>query len=162
MRTAILAALALLAAGCGRGELKEYTPDDKSFTVLLYADTKSSSRQADGATVRLIGNLHPDGAMAVAYVEMEAPGAVEARIDQARDALLKNTGAKLKGDKKALVAGTIPARLIDAELPDEKGRLRVMVFFTGGRRYQLQVIGTAAYVDSENAERFLDSFVPGP
>ncbi len=163
MRYALLALVAVSLAGCGKGELKEYSPPDKSFTVLLYPEPKVETRQASGVTHSLHGSQHPDGAMQVAYREMAVPaGEVEARTDQARDAILKNTGAGNWTEEKEMVADKHPARLLSADLPDNKGKLKVKIFFLNGRRYQLSVIGTPAYVESADAARFLASFRPTP
>jgi hypothetical protein len=153
--------LSLAPIGCGKGEMREYTASDGSFRALLYASPRVEERLGNGVNHHLAGNDFADGALRVAYVELHGSArGPEATLNEAQARILKNTGASLTGEEQRLVAGKIPGRLLSADLPDKRGKLRALLFVHGGRRYEMSVIGTEAFVASGDAERFLASFEP--
>lgn len=143
---------------------KEFKSDVGGFKALMPGIPKPQSRNAPGG-----GVLHAflveeaNGAYMAAYADLVVPpGNTEDEIQQGLDLVRNGVVANQKGilirDVKIKLAGKHPGREIEANLPKLKAVIRARFYIVGNRMYQAMAIGTAAWVNAPDANRFLDSF----
>ena len=102
-----------------------------------------------------------DGTCSVGYVDLPIPGGesdekIRERIDAARDAALGDAKVPMASEKNATIGSGRPGREFTAAA--EGKHLRGKVFLVGARLYQITAIGTEGFVNSREANAFLDSF----
>lgn len=103
-----------------------------------------------------------DGSCTVLYAELPepvgpGPKLARERVEDARDAAVKEAGGTLTGNKVTLLTGARRGEEFTATA--EGKQLRGRVYLTPGQRlYQVTVRGTPEYVGSKAAETFLKSF----
>lgn len=158
-------AAVLGTSGCARPEFKEFVSAEGGYKVLMPGTPKEQTQNKDGINIKLYtveerngGYMvsHTDAVLAPKIHDME----LQARLDGSRDGMMKGANAQLKQETKITLANTHQGRELRGEVPG-KGFMRARIFIFNGRLYQLMVVGkNEAYVTSEDATRFLDSFTP--
>ena len=83
-------------------------------------------------------------------------GAIEKRLDQARDRAVENARGKLRSEKAIDLAGT-PGREIAIE-KDGVLVARLRIYLVGRRLYQVMVLGSGPVLGSKDVGIFLGSF----
>ena len=80
----------------------------------------------------------------------------EKRLNFARDGAVASAKGKLKSEKKITLA-KFPGRELVIE-SDTRGTVRTRIYAVEKRLYQTMAVGSKAFVQSKDAERFLNSF----
>jgi hypothetical protein len=163
----------LAASGCGgtpQGQTPsavqkaDFTSDDGKFAAAFPGLPKLKPEIVAGKTIKTYLFEYPAGAYAVAYAdagfgdaELQQPGFVEHLLDSARDGCLAKVQGKLVSEQKITLDGN-PGREIKLELPEQKGLMRDRVYLARARLYQVMVVGKPWFVNSADADQFLNSF----
>ena len=163
--TLVVLVVPLIATiGCKKGaQFKEFSSAEGRFKVLMPGAPKEQAQAAGPITMKNFMIEEKDGAYMASFAELpiaanEPDAMTQQRLDGSRDGALRNTNAKLKKESKITLAGKYPGREIEADLPGGKGIVRARVWIVNQRLYMVQVIGTAAWASSNDANKFLDSF----
>jgi hypothetical protein len=159
---AVLAGV-LLLGGCQDGQMREYTSPDGQFKVLFPGKPKEETQLGIGGLMKKVSVSRRDGAYVVTAQEVKiapdaAPAVLEDRLDGVRNGAVSNIRGKLLREEKITLAGRYPGRDIVAEMPEQVGLLRDRLYLVGDRLYQVMVMGRREWVESPDAQRFLDSF----
>jgi hypothetical protein len=172
MRKAMAALVLALAAGCGgRGDLKEFSSAEGRYRVLMYESPKRETKTAPNRIeYHVVGKEFRDAAVAVVYADLavgdkETEAQIERRLEDHRKTAVDGVKGKQVSEKKLKLAGKYPGLESVAELDlggGGKARLRLRYYLAGKRLYQLQAIGSQAYVDGPEAEKFFESFAIVP
>jgi hypothetical protein len=162
-----LAVVLLAAAGCGPGELKEFSSADGKYKILLYANPTKKDQQASGQTVHVVANDMGSKAIMVMHTDLpikaeESAEQIAKRLDGAKTGAMNSVKAKETKSAKITIkdkAGNeFPGREFTGELPSSQGVLKSRIFIVGKRLYQVLVFGPASFVDSGDVARVFDSF----
>jgi hypothetical protein len=157
----------LLATGCGPEQMKPFTSAEGKFTAQMPGTPTEKTQMAAGITFKMYMVETRSGGMVVGVADMpiganESEAMIQQRLDGARDGAVKNINGTLAGSSQITLAGKYPGRELTANLPENKGILKARIYLVGARMYQVMVLGNAAYVNSENAGKFFDSFSVNP
>lgn len=146
---------------------RELSVPDGHFTALLPCKTRRETRSFDAAAGTLSATMYAcslkQGTMAVAYTDYPtAPPDAEhgrARVDAARDALLRNVDAGAPTEEDIAVAG-LPGRRVYAEgrAGAQAMELKALFALDGKRLYQVAYVGARNSVAMADIDLFLDSF----
>ena len=165
-RTSVISAVVgalLISAHAEAAPFKDFTSNVSGFKVQLPSPPKKDTQTAAGVDVKTYTVQENDGAYVVAVAEIPIPAGesaakIEARLDGARDGMVRNIHAKLKSSSRITLNGRYPGREVQATLPNKKGIVRAKIFIVDQRLYQVLVIGTTSWATSDDANRFLNSF----
>ncbi len=160
----------LLVSGCGKAgkaEFKEFASAEGRFKVKMPGTPKEEMHFAGLVSMKVYSVQEENGAYAVAFADMpismpESAAQVQARLDGARDGMVKKANATLTSAHSISLRGTHPGREVNADLPAQKGKLRARVYLVDKRLYQVMVVGTKSWTTSSDATKFLDSLVVTP
>jgi hypothetical protein len=78
--------------------------------------------------------------------------------DGVREGLKGNDGEVISDDSMEIGPQKLPGRELHIKKDNGKLRMRFRILVHDGRLYQIAVIGSAKFVDGNNAKDFLDSF----
>lgn len=165
-RALVCAALAL--AGCSpEMDWRVLSPPEGRFSVLLPCKPQRASRAlhaASGAqTMTQYACSLRAGTMGAAYTDAPgaAPGAeaARARVDAARDALLRNIGAGVHSEEEVSVGG-MRGRQVYAEgrAGGQEVVLKARFVVAGDRVYQVAYVGARDAIAADDVDMFLTSF----
>ena len=157
----------LFATGCGKAEFKEFASVDGRFKVQMPGTPKEEMPFAAGVSVKVYSVQETNGVYSVAFADLplltkETTGQIQARLDGARDGMVKKANATLTSAPSITLRGAHPGREVNADLPAQKGILRAKVYLVDKRLYQVMVVGTKSWATSADATKFLDSLVVTP
>jgi len=157
----------LLLTGCGPEQLKPFSSPDGKFSVQMPGTPTQKTESAAGITFKMYLVERGSNGMMVAFADMpiqanEPDAVIQKRLDGARDGAVKNINATLTSSSSITLAGKNPGRELTANLPENKGIVKMRIYIVGTRMYQLMVLSTPSYVNSENAGKFFDSFTITP
>lgn len=160
----LLAALALLAAGCSPElDWREVRSEEGRFVAVLPGKPRVEERQlagSHGAVMHMWSAQAAGAAYGVAYAD--PPDIDPALVERMRDTLVANIGGRLTADKEIA-----EARVRGREFRAEGIRATIVarVFVADRRRlYQVAVVGKTGSMNSIGVETFFSSFrlMPGP
>ncbi len=141
-----------------------FAPSGEGFRVQLPGKPRAMSRSAAGIEFKMYALESPDkrSAYMVSATKLPIPAnedaaTIQQRLDGARDGALRNSRATLTKETKIRLQGKFPGREVEASLPGGIGKMRVRFFIVNGKIYQTLVLGQSGFVDSKNAEKFLNS-----
>ena len=162
MQAMLVLATALMLGG--GPAWKTFAPQAAGFEVLLPGnptEKRQTVRTIQGnGELRLFTLGGKAGSYAVGVTELPdaavTPGKEEQRLDLARDGAVQQATGRLRWEKKILVAGCHGRDLAIGN--DAGATVRIRLIADHNRLYQLLVVGDAAFLDSPDAARFLDSF----
>jgi hypothetical protein len=101
---------------------------------------------------RLIVN-RPDGTIIVWYQDAPNTSDPEPSLLAARDSIVRLAGGPVSVDKRTAVHNVKhPGRAIIASIPEKRGEVRMAIYFVSGRFYQVMVVGTHEFTNSEAAK----------
>ena len=162
---ALALACAALAACSLALDWRETASADGRFSVLLPGKPHEAARTLSTTTGAV--DMHMRAAEAagwqfgVAWADYPAAAAREPQrlIDAQRDALLRNTQARVIADQPAPLDGR-PGRLVTAEGSNGNSVVTLQARFIvdGARLYQIAATGAKGGVDQAGIDTFLDSF----
>jgi hypothetical protein len=140
-------------------------PSDKSCSVVMPGAPKSETKSlktSEGKVAVTNFATKPEngrGAFLFSYSEPEEsfvkPDPPQARLDRARDGLVKSSQGKIIEEKKLTLQNHSGVEITLLLTRDRQVRVRIYV--VQNRVYQLFVIGDRIQVESGDAVRFLDS-----
>lgn len=158
------AAVVLLAlAGCADAPT-EFVSKDEKFKAQFGAPPQTSERAVGGSRSVTYKVEGPDGALSVTVVRLplkgdEPPEFVPWALTSAKNDLIRAAGGTEESSAGHVLAGKYPGREFTARITQPAGgRMRARVWIVGARLYQVMAIGTGAFVGSDRATAFLDSF----
>lgn len=104
-----------------------------------------------------------DGVMFVSIQDnLELADAQGPELDQALqrgvEALKRVTGGEVRVNEKLTLHEQFPGWAFAADIRGLDGHLRSRMYLVNGRLYQVMVVGTPTFANSQDANRFLDSF----
>ncbi len=145
---------------------KEYSPKDKSFTVWLPAQGRSSESEqtmtAQGRKSRFVlVQCDVNNGMKLMAAAIHFPTALDRQADLQeainvfRDVLLGKLNARIEGEAE-IKQGKITGREFLFQAVGRQGRL--VVYVTPKCLYQMVLVGTQEQVEGPDANIFLDSF----
>ncbi len=154
-----------LAAAPGRAEdLAEFHSDAGRFKVLMPGKPPVTELKTPAGIMHVVQVETKTGAYLAGWIDLPLDAAdtaekAQARLDRARDGMIASIKGKLLREKKITLEDKHPGRdlLADVSAPDQ-GRLRGRLFLVENRLYQVIVVGTRGFTESEEADRVLDSF----
>jgi len=157
----------LLVSGCEKEEFKEFASGEGRFKVQMPGTPREETNFAAGTSFKTYSIQEMNGAYAVAFADMPIPSGerdaqIQARLDGARDGMVRNINATLTGSSFIRLNGKYPGREVRADLPGKKGILRARVYLVDRRLYQVMVVGTTSWANSPETTTFLDSLVVTP
>lgn len=84
-------------------------------------------------------------------------GNVEKMLDGARDGAVGNINGKLQSEKK-ITLKNFPGREIHVLTPDGKAALKYRIYLVGNRLYQVGIVSTNPFQETEKTNQFFESF----
>jgi hypothetical protein len=140
--------------------LKEYSPKDGTFTVLLPGEPgERANRNAGGVTWQVSAK---DRLYQVARTplpgEAPSPAQIQGALNDTRDNIAKRIQAKLLGERP-LRHRDLAAREYHFELPEGKGHLRARAFYVKGHIWEIKVGGPKEYVVGPEADKIIESLL---
>lgn len=145
---------------------KEFTPKDGSFTVLFPGsptELKKTVKTPTGVVDVLLFEMSVspgDGKFIVGWSEFPdgsiKAGTEDKRLDNARDGAVASCKGTLKREKSLLLGGH-PGRELHIEI-EGKAMVVMRMYAVKNRLYQLVAVGSADWVTSQDAAKFLTSF----
>jgi hypothetical protein len=160
--------VALTVSGCSGPTFKDYPSPEGGYTIQLPGPPKEM--RSGKLVVRTFDHRH--GTYAVVYHDIPAPveeqskeskdskeksKEIEDRLVGAQNGAVNKLGGTLIQDKKIQLGERHPGRVFLADLPDKR-QLHERLYLVGGRLYQVLVLGEKAWVETREADQFLDSF----
>jgi hypothetical protein len=147
--------------------LKRYKSEDGNFSIQLPGVPKAQRVPVEKDNPKATKQVQyvfgvEDGAYLVSY--QDNPRLEEADATAAEDALktsqqsLAKKFGKLLTEKPIKLEDKYPGRQFEYEMPGKKGIYRSRIYLVDGRLYQVIVVGTEAFANSEIADAMLDSF----
>jgi len=157
-RTAI-AVLGLLALACSPElDWRELRSAEGGFAALMPSRPGHEVRRlGDAATMHLWSARAANSVFGVGYIDYKTLN--DGILDTTRDALVRNIGGRLVGERSLVQAG-LTGRGFEARSGERLLRARLLV--SGSRLYQIAILGNNGAVAPADAELFLSSFVPLP
>jgi hypothetical protein len=150
------------AAKAGLPELSEFTSKECRFKVLMPGKPKEEilPDESDSMKTFMVGNDR--GVFCVGYgshrpIESDSPTA-QNWLDVSAKETLRGQGSTLLTMKKIVLAGKYPGREMTGNWQNGKGIVRARIYLVERRYYQTVVLGQQEFVNSEAAQKFLDSF----
>jgi hypothetical protein len=158
MRAHLGAVLVLAAVGCGQ-EAREYTSAEGGFSVRLPGTPRTVSDPEQPEGLHQVRLAVRSGTYTVAWQDLGADAAKDSdeRLDRACNGALRALGAR-QVSRKAIRLGEHPGREVLATLGEDERRVRARLYLVEGRLYLVLVTGARGFVDSGEADRFLESF----
>ena len=158
----MLGLLLLLSAAVAGDTLKEYKLDDGKFKVLLPATPEAITQKMPAGPPLKLYQVRGAGLYLVATLDIpeaanESDDKLQSRLDAGRDQGVQNAKGKLLQETRIKLANKHPGREILVELPASKEVLRGRFYLVEGRMYQLVALGSAEFVQSDSASKFLGS-----
>ena len=157
----------LASAAVAEDNWRDFQMPDADFVVALPGVPLPATNNADpsGVTFRQYILERTPFTFSVSYLVFPPGTVVRASpkkvIDVARDALVKDYGAAVRGEKAVYFTGSA-AREITFDLPPSGGQpggiARVRVYVRGDRQYTLMVLTSRGFEKNPGIERFLESF----
>jgi hypothetical protein len=158
--------LALVLAGavngCG-GNWKEFSSAEGKYKVMMPGTPKETTQASPAGPIKFHTVEEKNGAYVVNFTDItgtasEPPEKIDQRLDGARQGAAGNVQGKVVKEDKITLEGKYPGRDIQIELPNDKGLIRVRMYFVNGRLYQVMAVGTKSWTGSGDVQKFLDSF----
>ena len=163
----LVAVCAALAACTPELDWRELWVPAARFSVLLPGKARHESRTVDTAAGALTMTMYSVSVkrwtMAVAYSDYPAAalaaGNMREQVAAARDALLRNIGARAHTAEEVPVAG-LPGRQVRAEgrVGGQDTLLKARFVVAGNRLYQIAYVGAKDGVAMADIDMFLTSF----
>jgi hypothetical protein len=166
---ALVLICAALAACAPELDWRELSVPAARFSALLPCTPRQESRRIDTAgmlTMMLYACSVKQGTMGVAYTDYAtAPASAEqarARLEAARDALLRNIGAGAQAGERIDIAG-LPGLQVYAQgrAGAQAAQLKARLVLDGARLYQIAYVGGEGGPAAADIDLFLDSFKLG-
>ncbi|HEY1189678.1 MAG TPA: hypothetical protein VGE74_18670 [Gemmata sp.] len=160
----VLAVAALVFAGCADAPPPEFVSKGDKFKVLFGAAPQISERTVGGMRSVAYTVEAPGGERSVTITELpvkgdEPPGFASWALESAKSDLIRAARGKEESSASHVLAGKYPGREFSARVSQGiPGKMRARIWLVGARLYQVMVIGTDSYTDSDDAAAFLDSF----
>ncbi|MCI0459781.1 MAG: hypothetical protein L0Z62_22755 [Gemmataceae bacterium] len=163
----LILSLAAVAAGQDSPprEWKPFAPPSGRFTVLMPGSPIEQKEKAKTSTGEVevtlfVLELKGEGTFAVGYSELPPAaarsGLEQRRLDNARDGVIATSKGRLLSERP-LPLKKFPGRELQIQAQDET-RIRTRLYAVRNRLYQLMAVGPAAWTESREAIRFLESF----
>jgi hypothetical protein len=152
----------LALTGCKRPT--EFTSTEYKFKATFPGSPKVDEQTALGVKFKMFSTDSRNGGVAVGVADMpippnEAEAEIQKRLDGARDGAIQNVGGKQRSSDRITLDGKYPGREFSADLTKPaNAQLRARIYLVGTRLYQVLVVGTSNYVNSAEANTFLNSF----
>jgi hypothetical protein len=161
----VLLGIMLLASCTPKANWQEFTGPEGDFTILLPGIPKEEvqvvNSEAGDITVHLFNVPLGSFAYVVAYsdypADLVANMGAEKLLDGARDGAVSNTRGKLLDESPVEIDG-FPGRFLKVLSPDGTGLAQARMFLVGNRLYQIFVASPKSDQDSEDIQKYLDSF----
>ena len=163
---ALVLICAALVACAPELDWRELSVPEARFSALLPCKPRRESRRIDAAgmlTMTLYACSLKRGTMGVAYTDYAAaPASAElahARLEAARDALLRNIGAGANAGERFDIAG-LPGLQVQARghAGAQAAQLKARLVLDGTRLYQIAYVGGEGGPAAADIDLFLDSF----
>ncbi|MDY3552239.1 hypothetical protein R5W24_001319 [Gemmata sp. JC717] len=157
-----LALAACVLSGCA--DAPEFVSTVDKFKVKFGTAPQTSDRVVGGTRSVTYKVETSDGARSVTVTELpvkgdEPPEFVPWVLNSAKGDLIRAAGGKEESSGSHVLAGKYAGREFSASITQPtRGAMRARIWVVGPRLYQVMVIGTDAYVQSDLANEFLNSF----
>lgn len=168
-----VAASCLLAAGCQKVELKEFSPDG-TFKVLMPEKKEEKTQSTPVGPMKVWTSEFNDGGLWFAVMNNPLaaggneglPAAVaEALLKEAQKESIEGYKGQLVSESVIKLADTFPGRQFEAKVKVQKkngdgevdGVIKGRVYLVNNKIYQLQAVGKPDWVNGEEIPKFLDS-----
>ena len=162
-----LCAVLALAACAPELDWRELSVPEGRFSVLLPGkasqETRTLNTAAGALTMTMYACSLKQGTMGVAYTDYAAAAhageAMREQLDAARDALLRNIGARAHSEEAIQIAG-LPGRQVYAEgrAGTQGALLKARFVVAGNRLYQIAYVGTREGLAMADIDMLLTSF----
>lgn len=160
---AALALAAIVFAGCADAPTEFVSRADK-FKAQFGATPQTSERTVGGTRSVTYKVESSAGARSVTITSLpvkgdEPPEFTSWALDSAKGDLIRAAGGKEESSRSNVLAGKYPGREFSASITQPtKGAMRARIWLVGGRLYQVMVIGTDDFVNTDATGEFLNSF----
>ncbi len=141
--------------------MREFTSVEGGFKVTMPGNPTTKSKTISGkpTTTFLIDENSTAFMLFFSKLPEEVPeDQCEAMLKDCQDAAIRSFDGTLVKGTSIKLAGKYPGRYIEANVPKLKGVYRAKVYVVNKCLYQVTIIGVPARVNSDDANRYLDSF----
>src|SRR5262245_36949523 len=154
--------LLALVAGC-QSEDPAFVSKEFTFTAKFPKPPEVKETRGAKRTMTTFSHVNPNGVLQVAISEGELSGEetgdeIQSMLDNTRDHIVVNARGKLMSSNSTTIVGKYPGREFTANVAQPTCKLRGRVYIVGKRLYHVSAMGTADYVNSPEANTFLESF----
>lgn len=141
----------------------EFVSKEGKFKAKFPGTPREKSQNALGLKIKMFMVEEKDGAFGVAYIDLPSFSntktiPAETLLSNARDGMLHNVNAKLVREDRIALQGKYPGREIKADVPSKGGEMFCSIYLVDDRAYQVLIIGKSAWLNSDKARKFLNSF----
>ena len=141
---------------------EQFTSEAGGFSVVLPSaprlqEEKLAGGNAPPATQYQHVVDDPNGSILVWYQDAEHVTDTRNAIQRSRDAIVKMANGPVKEEREIVVDG-YPGRYVMATIPAMNGLIRSQTVFADGRVYQINVVGTEQFVNSDTSDEVFESF----
>jgi hypothetical protein len=166
-RVALAALLLGAVAGCGMPPLQKFSTAEGRFEVQMPGTPQEKTETIPTGKLHCFTCDFPSGAYAAQWIDLpQTKGETEAqlrtRLEKARDNAIANLKGKLLTEKdkdgSLKLAEKYPGLEFSTEIPSQNGMIHARLYLVEGRLYQLMVLGRKSFVESKEADTFLQSF----
>jgi hypothetical protein len=162
-RALIAMTLTLSMSGCHM-IMQDFTSKEYKFKVRFPGSPEEKQQTGPlGITMKMFMVENANGMYGVAVADMpipsnESPDKVQDRLDGAQAGAIRNINGTLISSTGIYLKG-YPGREFSAAVTmPTQGQVRAKIFIVNRRMYQVMVLGTSAFANSEGANEFLNSF----
>lgn len=160
----VLGVVVLALAGCAEPAPPEFVSAAHKFKVQFGAVPTVSERTVGGMRSVAYTVEGPQGDRSVTVTELpvqgdEPPEFVPWALDSFKNDLIRAARGKEEASASHVLAGKYPGREFSAHVSQgSEGKMRARIWVVGAKLYQVMVIGTEGYVNSDETTTFLNSF----
>jgi hypothetical protein len=147
----------------GADEPREFSPKDSGLKVMMPGEPKLGEAEQNGVKVKTWYLERKGGkeAFAVSVTELsKVPGDEDARqqrLDEAREGLLRAVKGKLEKETKLKYGDEFPGREVVVSVKGDV-LIRDRAFLVKGRMYQVVVTGSKDFIESDEVQKYFQSF----
>lgn len=145
------------------GNFAEFVSKEGRFKASFPGKPKEQNQSAMGMKIKMFSVEEKDGIFGVAYIDLPSAGnsrgtSSDTILASARKGMLQNMGATLVREDRIMLQGKYPGREIRADVPGKGAEMYCSIYLVENRAYQVLILGKSAWLDSDKARKFLNSF----
>ena len=147
----------------GADEPKEFSPTNGGFTIKMPGEPKLIEKDANGVKFKIWAIEQKDVAFLVTTNDVpgsatESDEALQTRLDNGRDGFINGGNRKLIKETKIVLDEKYPGRDVIGTVPGTTSIIRDRFYLVKGRMYQVMIVGSKEFHDSDEAKDFFNSF----